>query len=149
MSPSIRNGQEHPIGVEAADPARAKVDDGGATFVGNLGVNVKTYDDGAMSLVLGTGVGPKHAMHFSPGQAEQLRGFLRIVDTDSRPRSLLDEARDIVYGDREQTHGAPDHNLVAIAAIWTALLRAQLKTGSSVTPQLVCLLMMGRKLACA
>ena len=50
------------------------------------------------------------------------------IDTDTRvnmdahssgvqfdtPKSILDEAKDIIYGDREKTYGAPDKNLVAI-----------------------------------
>ena len=34
------------------------------------------------------------------------------------PKSILDEAKDIIYGDREKTYGAPDKNLVAIAGYW-------------------------------
>lgn len=55
--------------------------------------------------------------------------------------SILDEARRIVYGDREQTHGEPARNLQAIATMWTPIF------GAPVTPQQVCLAMIALKVA--
>ena len=61
-------------------------------------------------------------------------------------RSVLEEAAEIIWGDRERTHGDPARNLRAIAAIWTGLLAAKLGE-QRITPQEVCLLMAGLKLA--
>lgn len=138
MSPVPRNGQDIPLHARKAED--------GAHFVGNLGVSAHAFDDGALGIVLGAGEGPKQAMHFSPGQAEQLRGFLRIIDANSRPRSLLDEAREIVAGARKQTHGAPERNSEAIALVWTALLVDLLKPDAKIPPPLVNLMMAGMKL---
>lgn len=80
-------------------------------------------------------------------QAADLARFFRTVRPADEPPSILDEAREIIHGDREQTHGKPDRNLRAIASIWTAVLGAHLQDGEQVTPQLVCLMMAGLKLA--
>lgn len=69
----------------------------------------------------------------------------RLMEIDGT--SILAEAHRIVYGDREHTHGAPDRNLRAIADIWSAILRDRLQPGFVVTPELVCLMMAGLKLA--
>lgn len=61
--------------------------------------------------------------------------------------TVLAEAQAIVYGDREMTHGEPAKNLAAIARIWTALLAQRLAPGAGVTPDVVCLMMAGLKLA--
>lgn len=39
--------------------------------------------------------------------------------------SILDEAKAIIYGDREATYGDPGKNLTAIAAMWTAYIRSR------------------------
>jgi len=108
------------------------------------GLRVTRFDDGATALVLGD-----HAFHLAPGQAEFVARSLRVLTAvnEREPSTILDEARDIIYGDREQTHGRPDKNLRAIAAIWTAILSQHLQPGVAVTPELVCLLMAGLKLA--
>lgn len=36
--------------------------------------------------------------------------------------TILKEAEDIIYGDREQTYGSPDKNLRAIAEFWESYL---------------------------
>jgi hypothetical protein len=61
--------------------------------------------------------------------------------------TILAEARNLIYGEREQSHGAPDRNLQAIARIWTAILSSHLKAGAEVSAPLVCLMMAGLKLA--
>jgi hypothetical protein len=38
--------------------------------------------------------------------------------------SVLDEAKDIIYGDREKTYGKPSKNLETIARMWNAYLCA-------------------------
>src|SRR6266542_3232644 len=62
-------------------------------------------------------------------------------------RTLLDEAREIIHGDREHTHGAPEKNLRAIGHIWTAILADKLKPDCAIEPEFVCLMMAGLKLA--
>lgn len=37
-------------------------------------------------------------------------------------KSILTEAHDVIYGDREQTYGSPDKNLQIIAGLWTTYL---------------------------
>lgn len=61
--------------------------------------------------------------------------------------SILDEAREIVFGDREQTHGEPAKNLRAIGHIWTAILAGKLQPDATIEPEIVCLMMAGLKLA--
>jgi len=120
----------------------------GAHFVSAAGIGAHEFPDGSLSLVQEVGEGqPKHAMHLSAAEVDALQGFLRLVDGARRPPSILDQAREIVAGDREHTHGQPDHNLRAIAAIWSALLRDKLQPDTAISPQLVCLMMAGLKLA--
>jgi hypothetical protein len=40
--------------------------------------------------------------------------------------SVLDEAKDIIYGDREKTYGKPSKNLEVIAEMWNAYLGNEL-----------------------
>jgi len=144
------------LGLEAAwtraTPGATDAPDGatdGATYQGKSGVQVHRFTDGATAILIGDASDPKlrTAMHLSPAQSRQLADALRVLHAAAEPPSILDEARSIVYGDRERTHGAPDSNLVAIAAIWSALLRDQLREAQTVTPQIVCLMMAGLKLA--
>lgn len=39
-------------------------------------------------------------------------------------KSVLDEAKEIIYGDRERTYGKPSKNLDAIAQMWNAYLES-------------------------
>lgn len=51
--------------------------------------------------------------------------------------TALDEARDVIYGDRERTHGNPARNLNAIAEMWTAYLAVKLdQLGVEISPNL-------------
>ena len=141
------------IGVEAglapswfAREEKDPVD--GPAFVGSAGVRVNVFPDGAVALFIGEGEPrERSATVLNAAQAKQLAGFFRILTPATDPPSVLDEARDIVHGDRERTHGEPAHNLRAIAGVWTALLAAVLKPGCTVTPEIVSLLMIGLKLA--
>lgn len=119
----------------------------GPTVVTSSGLHATRFDDGAVAIVLDKQDGPASALHLTSAQADELARYFRTLRPANEPRSILDEAREIIYGDREQTHGAPDRNLRAIAGIWTALLRDELKEGHDVTPQFVCLMMAGLKLA--
>jgi hypothetical protein len=77
---------------------------------------------------------------------ELQRDVAKPADSVRQP-SILDEARAIIYGDREETHGTPDKNLRAIGHIWTAILADKLQDGCAIGPELVCLMMAGLKLA--
>ena len=55
--------------------------------------------------------------------------------------SVLDTAKEIIYGDREQTYGDPGINCRRIASIWSVVL------GVPVSAEQVCLCMVGMKLA--
>lgn len=102
------------------------------------GIRVQAFDDGALALLLPD---LKQAMHLSSDQAHALRDFVRLFDRRKEPKTLLTEARDIVYGDREQTHGEPGKNLAAIAAMWSPIF------GGQVTEQQVLLAMIALKVA--
>ena len=39
-------------------------------------------------------------------------------------KSVLDEAKEIIYGDREKTYGKPSKNLECIAQMWNAYLKS-------------------------
>lgn len=65
----------------------------------------------------------------------------RRVGDPACERTILDEAYQIVYGDREKTYGNPAVNLVRIAALWATIL------GVDITPRVVCLCMAAVKLA--
>ena len=57
------------------------------------------------------------------------------------PQNLLQEAEQIIYGDREQTYGAPGKNLQAIADFWTVHLRHKYNFNGEVTTDDVCQMM--------
>lgn len=42
----------------------------------------------------------------------------------SEKKSVLKEAEEIIYGDREKTYGHPSKNLQAIADMWTAYVNS-------------------------
>lgn len=110
----------------------------GPCAVSTTGVRVQAFDDGALGILLPE---VKQAMHLNPNQARALFDFVRLFDRRAEPQTVLTEARDIVYGDREQTHGEPAKNLAAIASMWTPIF------GVGVTPQQVCLAMIALKVA--
>lgn len=47
-------------------------------------------------------------------------------------KTVLDEAEEVIYGDRENTHGHPSRNLGAIAAMWQAYINVKLSKAGSV-----------------
>jgi hypothetical protein len=104
--------------------------------MGRSGVTLQNFDDGSMAVVLAG-----QAMHLGPDQAEALQSFVRLLDKYKPPRTVLTDASDIVYGDREKTHGEPGKNLEAIASMWRPIF------GTSVTPEQVCLAMIALKVA--
>jgi hypothetical protein len=64
-------------------------------------------------------------------------------------KSVLDEAKEIIYGDREKTYGHPSKNLWAIAIMWQAYLssRAEVVSELGLTPQDVSVMMVLLKCA--
>lgn len=110
----------------------------GPCAISNSGLRVQAFDDGALAVLL---TSTKQAMHLNAEQARALRDFVRLFDQRQEPPTVLTEARDIVYGDREQTHGEPAKNLAAIAAMWSPIFSA------AVTPEQVCLAMIALKVA--
>lgn len=64
-----------------------------------------------------------------------------MTDRVESTPSLLHEAAEIIYGDREKAYGDPGVNCRRIAAIWGVVL------GVPVTDEQVCLCMIGLKLA--
>lgn len=123
----------------------------GPVYITGTGLRAVRHDDGSVGVIVSADPADpndyRSALHLSAAQAAELDRFFRTIRPAGEPRSILDEAREIVHGDREQTHGSPDHNLRAIAKIWSALLRDRLRDGDDVTPQMVCLMMAGLKLA--
>ncbi len=69
------------------------------------------------------------------------------IGTMVRKDSVLAQAQDIIYGDREQTYGSPDKNLKLIAAYWTEHLNAAKRTKIELSIDDVCVMMMLLKTA--
>lgn len=110
----------------------------GPCAISSSGVRLQAFDDGSLAVMLPD---LRQAMHFGPEQARAVMDFVRLFDRRREPETVLTEARDIIYGDREQTHGEPAKNLAAIAAMWSPIF------GSPVTPEQVCLAMIALKVA--
>ena len=71
-------------------------------------------------------------------EVDALDHWENAVDT---PKSILDEAKDIIYGDREKTYGAPAKNLVAIAGYWANHLNTRFGVYHDITGADVCIMM--------
>lgn len=54
------------------------------------------------------------------------------------PKTILQQAHDVVYGDREQTYGDPSKNLKVIAAYWSVHMSATLGMDVVLTIDDVC-----------
>lgn len=67
--------------------------------------------------------------------------------TNKQVSSVLDSAKEIIYGDREKTYGAPDKNLNTIASYWRTHLNARFGTTLDVTASDVCAMMVMLKMA--
>lgn len=61
--------------------------------------------------------------------------------------SILQEAEQIIYGDREQTYGSPGKNLQSIAEFWTVHLRNKYDFNEKLTIDDVCQMMILVKMA--
>lgn len=71
-------------------------------------------------------------------EADALDHWENAVTT---PKSILDEAKDIIWGDREKTYGAPDKNLKAIAGYWANHLHTRFGVYHDISPEDVCIMM--------
>lgn len=63
------------------------------------------------------------------------------------PTNLLNEAEQVIYGDREVTYGDPGKNLRAIADYWTVHLRHKYNFNGVITTDDVCQMMISVKQA--
>ena len=73
-----------------------------------------------------------------------------MVAKKKEVKSVLSEAQEIIYGDREQTYGHPAINLESIADLWQAYLRTVAKHSDDVfemSPEDVCWMMVLLKMA--
>ncbi len=61
--------------------------------------------------------------------------------------NILEEANEIVSGDREQTYGAPDANLKRIANLWVTYLIEKHDVAVNLSPEDVCWMMTLLKMA--
>lgn len=67
---------------------------------------------------------------------------------ERRLMSILDKAKEIIYGDREKTYGHPSKNLSLIAEYWSGhLSNAKKRKSISLTVDDVCVMMVLLKLA--
>jgi hypothetical protein len=67
---------------------------------------------------------------------------LITLEIESKIMNVLQEAEQIIYGDRETTYGSPDKNLKVIASYWTTHLNASYGKNLSLTVDDVCVMMM-------
>ncbi len=87
---------------------------------------------------------------FSSGGFVRLGGLMykrtsrHEMSAECKP-NILKEAESVIYGDREQTYGAPDKNLQAVAQLWSSYLYHSYK--DRVTVDMVCDLMILMKVA--
>jgi len=63
------------------------------------------------------------------------------IRMQAQPVSILDDAREIIYGDREKTYGSPDKNLVAIAGYWSNHILTRFGVHHAITGSDVCIMM--------
>jgi len=63
------------------------------------------------------------------------------IRMQAQPQSILDDAREIIYGDREKTYGAPDKNLCAIAGYWSNHILTRFGVHHAITGADVCIMM--------
>lgn len=78
--------------------------------------------------------------------ADEVIKPLELLPPDKR-LTVFDEAKDIIYGDREQTYGHPAKNLLHIADQWSLYLAQKYQMPFSLTPADVCWMMADLKKA--
>lgn len=85
-----------------------------------------------------------------PVREEQVFGGLLInpdAPIDFFPKTILDEASEIVTGARRKAYGHPENNFGRIAALWNNYLDLKPNGRESITPQDVALMMILMKVA--
>ncbi len=65
-----------------------------------------------------------------------------MKDPTAKLPTALEEAQQIIYGDREATYGSPDKNLKVIAEYWSTHLNASYGKNIRLTVDDVCVMMM-------
>lgn len=56
---------------------------------------------------------------------------LNVIPEPEAPRTILDEAKDLVYGARATVYGHPADNFRTTAAMWTAFLQHRVMRGGT------------------
>ncbi|WP_408895915.1 DUF6378 domain-containing protein [Nocardioides sp. R1-1] len=88
-------------------------------------------------------------------QARAVAEYLRVLAgegevaevTAAPPTPVEDEAKALVFGDREDDYGHPRQSFTRIAALWSILLGDKLEDGEWIAPEDVARLMVAFKLA--
>lgn len=62
-------------------------------------------------------------------------------------QSILDKAKEIIYGDRERTYGNPGKNLENISYFWNNYLSCKYKSYPHLVPEDICQMMILLKVA--
>lgn len=62
-------------------------------------------------------------------------------------RTVLEQAHEIIHGDREQTYGHPSKNLESIASYWRTHIKAKFGVDLELSAEDVCIMMTQLKLA--
>lgn len=97
--------------------------------------------DGARPVAAGDNFTLEHRVRVDAGCGRRAGVKISASCPSDQVDTILEEAQDIVYGDREQTHGDPGKNLRAIAAMWSPVF------GVAVTEQQVVMAMILLKVA--
>ena len=63
------------------------------------------------------------------------------------PKSILDEAKELIYGARQAAYGHPFKDFSRTALIWQAILQDKLKEGAILDPEDVGLCLIGVKIS--
>lgn len=91
----------------------------------------------------------KHIPSVKEAQAE-LDAFHEMLKPDPPAKSILDTAKEVIYGDREATYGDPGKNLRVIADYWHTYLMQKgyiQSTENGLTAEDVCNMMVLLKIA--
>lgn len=67
--------------------------------------------------------------------------------SNTPPKSILEEAQEIIYGDREKTYGSPDKNLLTISQYWSVYLTNKYSFETVLDVNDVCVMMTLLKLS--
>ena len=87
----------------------------------------------------------KEKVHHSFHQGKNMES--KATDSNT-PKSIIEEAMQIIEGDREQTYGSPDVNLKRIAFFWQTYLANKTRLNDiEITAEDVCWMMVLMKLS--